>query len=72
MLVYKIAGALAQQGGSLDEVETMANLIAENSATYGVGLEHCHVPGTEASKSPLSPDELELGEAPFKSSYAQV
>lgn len=39
----------------------LAKLIAENLATYGVGLEHCHVPGTEASGSRLSLDELELG-----------
>lgn len=60
-MVYKIAGALALQGGSLDDVEALAKLIAQNVATYGVGLEHCHVPGTEAGDNRLALDELELG-----------
>lgn len=42
-LVYKIAGALAQRGGSLDEVEDIAKIIASNLVTIGVGLDHCHV-----------------------------
>lgn len=61
VLVYKVAGALAAQGGSIDDVEALAKLVADNVATYGVGLEHCHVPGTEASESRLGIDELELG-----------
>jgi Dak1 domain len=43
VLVYKIAGALAQRGGSLDQVEALAKFVAKNIATFGVGLEHCHV-----------------------------
>ncbi|KAI9511391.1 dihydroxyacetone kinase 1 [Russula earlei] len=46
VLVYKIAGALAQNGASLDEVYTVAEWASRNIATIGVGLEHCHVPGT--------------------------
>ncbi|KAF8316309.1 dihydroxyacetone kinase [Clavulina sp. PMI_390] len=62
ILVYKIAGGLAQQGGSIDDVEAIAKLVAENVATYGVGLEHCHVPGTKVSdEHHLAVDELELG-----------
>lgn len=45
MLVYKIAGALAQRGGSLDEVYKIAQWVSSNVATVGVGLEHCHVGG---------------------------
>jgi dihydroxyacetone kinase len=41
--VYKIAGALARQGASLDEVYDTANLVASQIVTIGVGLEHCHV-----------------------------
>lgn len=43
ILVYKIAGALAQQGGSLDEVYAMAQWVSSRIGTIGVGLEHCHV-----------------------------
>lgn len=42
-LVYKVAGALAEQGGSLDEVFKVAEYTAANVGTIGVGLEHCHV-----------------------------
>ena len=50
VLVYKIAGALARRGGSLDEVYVIAETVAKNLGTVGVGLEHCHVP-----TSPLHP-----------------
>lgn len=43
MLVYKIAGALARHGASLDDVSKVAQYVADNVASIGVGLEHCHV-----------------------------
>ena len=43
MLVYKISGALADQGASLDEVYHAAEWVASNVGTIGVGLDHCHV-----------------------------
>ena len=42
-LVYKIAGALANRGGSLDEVYNVAQWVSSRLGTIGVGLEHCHV-----------------------------
>ncbi|KAF9460518.1 Dak1 domain-containing protein [Collybia nuda] len=60
VLVYKIAGALAQRGGSLNEVYSIAQWVSSSIATVGVGLEHCHVPGTVAS-SHLSDSEIEIG-----------
>ena len=57
----QIAGGLASAGGSLDEVEHLARIIAENSGTVGVGLEHTHVPGTAESEAYLKADEVELG-----------
>jgi dihydroxyacetone kinase len=61
VLVYKIAGALSASGASLDEVEFLAKIVAERSGTIGVGLEHCHVPGTEKSEAHLKDDEIEIG-----------
>ncbi|KAJ6480947.1 dihydroxyacetone kinase [Mycena sanguinolenta] len=61
VLVYKIAGALAAQGGSLDEVYSVAEWAAGRIGTIGVGLEHCHVPGTAPPSSHLSPTEIEIG-----------
>lgn len=41
--MYKIAGALAARGGSLEEVHAIAEHISSHLGTIGVGLEHCHV-----------------------------
>ncbi|KAF9054528.1 dihydroxyacetone kinase [Panaeolus papilionaceus] len=61
-LVYKIAGALAERGASLDEVYNMATWISSRLATIGVSLGHTHVPGTASSTSnELSSSEVEIG-----------
>ena len=59
--MYKIAGALAKRGGNLDEVYKTAEYVSSRLVTIGVGLEHCHVPGTAATTSHLSADEIEIG-----------
>ena len=61
VIVYKIAGALAHRGGSLDAVYKAAEYVSSRLATIGVGLEHCHVPGTAAGKTHLTQDEIEIG-----------
>ncbi|CEL61959.1 dihydroxyacetone kinase [Rhizoctonia solani AG-1 IB] len=61
VLVYKIAGALAEQGSSLEEVHEMAQLVADRLGTIAVGLEHCHVPGTGPTSTYLKADEIEVG-----------
>lgn len=43
VLVYKIAGALADRGGSVDEVCSLATWLASRLATIGVSLGHTHV-----------------------------
>jgi len=61
VLVYKIAGALAAKGASLTEVYDVAQYVAGRIGTIGVGLEHCHVPGTAASTHSISETEIEIG-----------
>jgi dihydroxyacetone kinase len=61
VLTYKIAGSLATKGASLDEVEYLAKLVSDNCGTMGMGLEHCHVPGTEKSEEYLKDNEAEIG-----------
>ncbi|KAI0084466.1 Dak1 domain-containing protein [Irpex rosettiformis] len=61
VLVYKIAGALARQGASLEEVYTTAEYITTRLATIGVGLDHCHVPGTATAENQLGATEIEIG-----------
>ncbi|EUC59082.1 dihydroxyacetone kinase [Rhizoctonia solani AG-3 Rhs1AP] len=61
VLVYKIAGALAQRGASLEDVHRVAQFAADRLGTIAVGLEHCHVPGTESGSTHLKDDEIEVG-----------
>ncbi|KAI0629148.1 dihydroxyacetone kinase [Trametes polyzona] len=61
VIVYKIAGALAKRGASLEEVYSTAQWVSSNVGTIGVGLEHCHVPGTASGESHLGPTEIEIG-----------
>jgi len=46
LFVIKIAGALAERGSPLREVTEIARRVSQNTATYGVGLSACAVPGT--------------------------
>lgn len=52
---------MARRGASLGEVYDIAEIVAKNLGTVGVGLEHCHVPGTATSNSHLSENEIEIG-----------
>jgi len=56
----QIAGALADKGGTLEEVTALANNVATNIATMSVSLSPCSVPGQEPSFH-LEQDEMELG-----------
>ncbi|KZV94602.1 dihydroxyacetone kinase [Exidia glandulosa HHB12029] len=61
VLVYKIAGALAARGAPLQKVNAVAEWVASRLGTIGAGLDHCHVPGTEAREGHLGADEIEIG-----------
>ncbi|EKM81723.1 hypothetical protein AGABI1DRAFT_90110 [Agaricus bisporus var. burnettii JB137-S8] len=61
VLVYKIAGALAHRGGSLDEVYKIAEWTSQNIATVGTSLGHVHVPGTAPLETNLGQSEIEIG-----------
>ncbi|KAI9266460.1 Dak1 domain-containing protein [Phascolomyces articulosus] len=57
----KVAGAkAAQKGSTLEQVQQAAEYINTNSATLGVALDHCHVPGS-ATVQKLPEDQIELG-----------
>ncbi|KIJ55374.1 hypothetical protein M422DRAFT_23969 [Sphaerobolus stellatus SS14] len=61
VLVYKIAGALSARGSDLDSIYDVAEWASQRLGTIGIGLEHCHIPGTQASESHLSADAAEIG-----------
>jgi dihydroxyacetone kinase len=61
VIVFKCAGAAAEQRQSLDEVERIA--IKANAATrsMGVALSACEVPGAGRPTFELAEDEMEIG-----------
>ncbi|KAI8444630.1 Dak1 domain-containing protein, partial [Phakopsora pachyrhizi] len=65
VLVYKIAGALASRGATLGQVHGVAQYVADNLVTIGVGLDHCQIPGTrplsQDDTDELGQDEIEIG-----------
>ena len=46
-LVYKVAGACAESGASLEEVTRIARKAVDNTASYGVAFSSCTLPGAE-------------------------
>jgi len=61
IFIHKIAGALAERGASLDEVADIAEKVAANVRTMGVGLSACVVPAAGKPSFTLAEDEIELG-----------
>lgn len=60
VLVYKIAGAMAEEGCDLDTVYRKVLEVAAGVGTIGVSLNPCSVPGRPPNFL-LAPDEIELG-----------
>ncbi|XP_076318344.1 triokinase/FMN cyclase-like isoform X1 [Tachypleus tridentatus] len=60
VLMFKIAGALAEAGKSLKEIYEIVKHASENSGTIGISLTPCSIPGSDSSFS-LGSDEMELG-----------
>lgn len=61
VLVHKIAGAVAEAGGSLAEVAVAARAAAADVRTMGVALSACTVPKAGRPGFTLGDDEIELG-----------
>jgi dihydroxyacetone kinase len=61
VLIYKIAGACAKRGDSLDEMLPLLNRVNENIVSVGIGLSSCHIPTTTKPIFEIVPDEMELG-----------
>jgi len=61
VFVHKIAGAKAEAGGSLDEVQTIAQKVIDNVRTMGVAINPCTVPASGKPGFTLSENEMEVG-----------
>lgn len=60
ILIHKIAGALAEEGKSLQEIASFIKTTAAEIGTLGVSLSPCSVPGSGPTFK-LGSDEIELG-----------
>ncbi len=61
ILVEKIAGAKAEQGGSLSDVRQLAQRAVDNTRSMGIALTSCTLPSTGKQMFSLGEDEVELG-----------
>lgn len=57
---FLIFSFVCSPSATLEHVRDVALYVASNTATIGVGLDHCHVPGSSSFAS-LDNDEIELG-----------
>ena len=61
VFAFKVAGAKADRGGSLDEVEEVAKKALSNIRTMGVALSPCTVPRVGKPTFNIGDDEMEIG-----------
>lgn len=61
VFVHKILGAAADQGATLDEIETLANEVVKNIKTIGVALSAATNPEVGKPGFELESDEIEYG-----------
>jgi len=59
--VYKCAGAMAAEGGTLEEVKRIAEKACANVRTMGVALTPCIVPEVGTPGFEIGEDEMEIG-----------
>ncbi|MBS6517809.1 MAG: dihydroxyacetone kinase subunit DhaK [Clostridium sp.] len=61
VFVHKIAGAKAETGASLEEVQAAAQKVIDNVRTMGMAIRPCTVPAAGQPGFELSDDEMEVG-----------
>lgn len=61
VFAYKVAGAMAERGGTLREVAAMTRRACERTASFGVSFTSCQLPESDAPIFEIADDEMELG-----------
>jgi len=61
LYTIKIAGAAANEGAKLDEVEKAAATTASSVRSLGVSFSSCTLPGAEKHEERMAADEMEVG-----------
>jgi dihydroxyacetone kinase len=59
--LFKVAGAAAERGDDLEAVVALAERTNEMTASIGVALAPCEVPGAGRPTFELGPDDIEIG-----------
>lgn len=60
-LMYKLAGALADQGASLTQMVDMLQRANERLSSFGVAFSSCTLPGTDKPIFEMSETDMEIG-----------
>lgn len=58
---YKLVGACADSGASLEEVKRIAEKVVANTATFGVAFSSCTLPGADGPVFEISDEDMEIG-----------
>lgn len=61
VFVHKIAGAMAEKGASLEEVEAVANRVIKNVRSMGMAISPCTVPMAGKPSFTIAENEMEIG-----------
>ena len=61
VFVHKMAGAKAETGASLEEVQAVAQKVIDNVRTMGMAIRPCTVPAAGQPGFELNDDEMEVG-----------
>ncbi len=61
IFVFKIAGSMAENGSSLDEIFKIASIANDNIRTLGVALSPCILPEAGKPTFEINNDEVEIG-----------
>lgn len=61
VVVFKCAGAMAERGATLDDVERVARAVNAATRSMGVAVSACEVPGSGRLSFELADDEMEIG-----------
>src|SRR6266403_2005711 len=61
VLMWKVGGAKAALGGSLDEVIRVAQKAIDNTRSIGVGLSSCTIPAAGKPNFHIEPGKMEVG-----------
>ena len=61
LAVFKVAGAAAEQGADLDEVERLARSANDRTRSIGVAFSGCHLPGASDPLFTVPPGQMSIG-----------